>query len=535
MNASVELKNKLIHYYGNIARNIGKCEEIYQSMNSRDVVTFNSMMTVYVRNNEYNKAIQIFQTNNLADKNDDTSFVLILNVYSVLKDNINGNKICDKILKKDINRNDIKLNNALIHYFGCINNMEKGLHIYNSMKRKDTITYNSIMNIYLKLDQYDETLKVFFGNKFNKNTTSIIAAINACKHLKDTQSFDRIHSQYVTNILSNDYNGIELYTSLMDYFSNINDIGKCEEIFKKIKNNTIISFSVMLNAYKTNYKYQKAINLFFDDIFHNEKYHDKLDHIIYNIVLDCCSNLSSLVKGELIISELNKSHNQSILDNVDTQCSILGLHGKCGKIDIALDMFYDNINNTDNHRHILLLFSSIMDVYCKNGEFDMTLTFFEELQTKFKHINPDRNIYGIVLNSCSHAGYIDKALTIFNIIKTNSTIMDTHILTSIIDCLSRNNQIMKAINIYNEHVANNSKYYYKDKVKMLSSILSFCNIHNDILNAEYIVHIIEQLYIKHDSISNIKESIYILLSNLYGKNKNYQKKERIHQKMKHNS
>jgi len=62
----------------------------------------------------------------------------------------------------------------------------------------------------------------------------------------------------------------------------------------------------------------------------------------------------------------------------------------------------------------------------------------------------------------------------------------------IIDCLGRksNYYLNEAQNIYKMYVKNNENIYLQSKLKMLTSLLSSCRIHSDIITGKRIFEMI---------------------------------------------
>ena len=108
---------------------------------------------------------------------------------------------------------------------------------------------------------------------------------------------------------------------------------------------------------------------------------------------------------------------------------------------------------------------------------------------------------------------------------------DPKCITILIDFLGRKGDdyhLNEAENLYNKYIGTNIHLYYKFKVNALSSLLSSCYIHNDMIRGQRIFNKIDMILNDVDcNDNNIKAPIYITLSNLYGQNDKFDKVNEI--------
>ena len=197
--------------------------------------------------------------------------------------------------------------------------------------------------------------------------------------------------------------------------------------------------------------------------------------------------------------------------------------------DFANDLFYKCINKYhDNDENVLQLYHSIMDGYAKMGNIKKLMSLFDDL--KEKKIKIDAKVYDIVVNAYSDSGNINDALdTFFQLVENNNNKCPSYALRSIIDCLSRGNCLDEAETIYDKF--KNQIRPYQNKVMALQTILSGCRTHNDQIRGERIVKLIESIH-KNDANKKMSTSIYVLLSDIYESNKEFDKLDKIRQLIK---
>ena len=352
------------------------------------------------------------------------------------KDTINGKKIINEL--DNYGWSSIEIDTALIHYYGTINNIKTAESIFkNSKQTRDVILYSTMMDAYINNEMYELALKLYLSDSMKniKDSVSCNIALNACIYLKDELNGHNI-CEYVRN---KQYNDIELNTTMINFYANTNNIKHAETTFNRISNKNLVTYNAMMNGYRLNGKYEEGLSMFYD-LLESNKF--KLDEYTYSIGLYCCADGINILDAQKIINELNKPTNKAVLENPYVQSALICVYGKCSMMDEAIKTFNTNINTLQDTKHASLFYASIMDCFGKNGLIQDVLMYYYHLKSsllKGINIKISNNIYCIIINSCSHNGYPNEALNIWDEIISQNVRIDGNILTAIIDCLSRNN------------------------------------------------------------------------------------------------
>ena len=544
-NHSIELINTLIDYFGKIG-DIDNALNIFNNItkNKQDIVSIGAMMNAYNNNEQYDKTIKFYEEYN--GQHNDVTNLLFINACINTGDYEKGKMfINSKIKNKDINNHSIEFTNGLIDFYGKTGDIDNALNVFNKIpeNKKDFISINCMMNAFNNNEQCDKSILLYQkynNNGKNNNDVSNVLFTKACSNCGDydkgKQLFNNINIKNINN------HSIEFITSLIDFYGKSNDINKAFEIFNNICENNMNSSSIaaMMNAFNFNKKYNETINLF------NKIINDKninINDYIYCEALIACGNIVSLNNGLIIINHLNKiNKNCNILQSLYIQSAIITFYGKCNKFEQALNIFNQEINkynkNKDKDNHgLLYLYSSMMDCYVKKGDIKQLLLLFNDLKNNKNIKKIPKCIFNIVLNGYCYLGLIDKALLIFDEIKYKYKYIDIQSINPLIDCLGKKGgdyYLNKAENLYKIYIENNKNIYYKFKLDALFSILSSCYIHNDLYRAQKIFN--EMSVILNESNVNNNNDIlckmYVLLSNIYAKNKKFDKVNEINKKMK---
>ena len=438
--------------------------------NKVDGACVSAIMNGLIINDNNEKAIELFDK--YKEIINDVAILLYIKACVNLNELNNCNQFIQSLNLNNINRYSIELINSLLDYFGKTGDMDQAIRIFNNINdnNKDAVTIANIMNAYINSNQNENAIQIFESYITTRNDVTNLMYIKACMNIFDYKRCNGyVNTLDMTNV--NEY-GIEFINTLIDFHGKNGNMNLSVGIFKKIHKEklNIASFSTIMNIYKSNKKYQKVIDLYFDM---EQNMNLQLNDYIYSIVLYCCGELSRFKTGESIINSIK---NDSILFNSPyIQSSIISMYAKCGYFKEAINVYHkisDIFKN--NESSMLIIYPGILDCYAKMGDINQIISLYGDL--KKKGIKLNEKIYCIILNACSHSGNMEQGILIFNEIKAlYKDKMDPNVLTTVIDGLSRQNNIDEAFRIYKMY---KDTMYYKFKLIMLSSMISMSFNHN---------------------------------------------------------
>ena len=446
-----------------------------------------------------------------------------------------------KILKNNISAN------IAIQGYSHLKDIDNCQRIFNQIQNKNELLYGSIMQAYNDNKMYDKSIELFESNEVQTCKNNIISniAIQAYAKLNDIkkcqQVFQEINDKDAAcyGSMMQAYNDNDMYSETVQLFGssdmdtfkdNINckiaiqayaklkDIHNCENVFENMEKKDLRCYSVLMNAYRLNEENARLLDMF-DTLSKHEKV---LASSIFCHGLYASGDMIALDKGRRVIHKLNSKYNRHLVYDEYILGAILSLIAKCSQNLDKTRNIYDNIVRTVGiKKQLNVVHASMMDCYAKCGDIDGILGIYHELRSNNDKITDE--MYSIILNCCAHTGNIDKGIEILEeyLVDNDNVIEHVHILAPIIDCFGRNNQLNDAEYYYNKYSINIKNY--KDKILMLLSILSSCKTHNDIERANKIANIIKDIYADNND-DNIEASVNVLLSNIYGQNKDFDRK-----------
>ena len=511
---SVQFITTIIDFYSK-NNDIEMAQSVLEKVNKKTAAMISPIMNYYINNNENSTAMKVYNDYN-GIHNDITNTLYIKSCINS-NDYDKGHHFVNKLNIQNYNNHSLELVTMLMDFYCKFNHFANAMKVYNQLNPNDIkpAIIGVLMNYYISNNNNDKAIYLYETYQHKHNSVTDTLYIKGCVNVGEyNKCFSIIKKLDLDNINNFD---IELITLIIDFYGRIGNIDMSLKMYHKlvIKQNKIEAVGAMMNAYKLNKKYQKALDIYFE-------LHPKLkpNGYIYSIALHCCGEVASLPNANRIINSIQDS---SLFNDLHIQGSIISMYFKCGFFEESVTLFNKlkrGVFNKDQSS-ILALYSSIMDCYCKLGNFEKVFEYYNEL--KANNIALDDFIYSIVINSCTHSGNINDAISIYEELKMKNRTFHPNILVTLTDCISRKNELDLAIHIYE---TNSKNIHLKYKVTILCSILSSCIKHNNITKSEYIFNIISDLYSQHKKDHFVQESYQtckVLMSNIYAKNKEYTK------------
>ncbi|CAF1067251.1 unnamed protein product [Rotaria sordida] len=388
-------------------------ERIFDSINRKDTITYNAMIKGYVGNEMYEKALDLFEQMHL--NLDNITYTIVFNACAHLA-NDQAIKIGRKLFHKMPNnyRNDNILLNSAIHMFMNFGDVQCAEYIFNSIKKKDTITYYAMMKGYIENEMYEKILDLFEQMHLNLDNVIYTLVFNACAQLANDRAM-KIGEKLLQEMPDNYRNDNVVSNSAIHMLIKFDEIESPKRAGKLIRNKDIITYGALMNTYNMNSEPWKCFKIFEE----MKQQNIVLNGIIWNILIGACSQIGMIRRSHYIIDQIPSD----IQNEKQIQNSLIHMWSKCGSIEKAQNI-YKSVYNRNK-----VTYTAMINGFGLNGMGYEAIELYKQmpnhLRNEITHI--------CVLNACSHSGLLHQAQNIFNEIPFKTE----KIYTTMIDCLSR--------------------------------------------------------------------------------------------------
>eukprot|EP01083_Nonionella_stella_P176440 617363_1 len=335
---NIQVQNSLMNMYGK-CNDIQTAKRLYKKLkqnNVHDIMSYGVMMSLYLNDNQSDKAIQLFDELMRKKKNkpNATIFLNALKACAQLKDLAKGKQIHRLLMNEYRNLFDetITVQNALISMFGKCGAMDLAYTVWRGMKHQDIVTLNGIMTSYIENNEHQTALDLYhkYQNTFEYTSVTFICGLKAAVKLKSLSCGEMIHQdivQYSKWVMSE---RVQVHSLLMDLYGKCGEIGKALEIYDRYYTagggTEIDLINCLMNVLIENGEHELALNVFDECV-------DK-DVISYNIAIKACCAMMSLEKGKEIHAWI-ANNDSNVLCNAELRNNLLHFYGKCGDLDTA--------------------------------------------------------------------------------------------------------------------------------------------------------------------------------------------------------
>ncbi|KAI3695691.1 hypothetical protein L1987_78690 [Smallanthus sonchifolius] len=369
-----------------------RCEKIelargvFEEMNVKDIVSWNSMIFGYCNNGRIDIARELF---------------------SMMPE-----------------RNVISWTSMICGYVK-VGDMMEARALFEAMPDKDLASWNVMLSGYVEFGDIGAALYVFNTMPFRDVGSWNLIISGCCKagNLASARNyFDKMPSKNVAS-----------WTMMIDGYMKSGNVNDAKLLFDQMPEKNLISWSTMIGGYAKNGEPHTALELL--KCF--KKQCIKPDETFILGVISACSQLGVLDAAESVI---NDYVGPTLLSSLRVSTSLIDMYAKCGNLKKASQVF-DTTTGKD-----LFCYSTMIAAYANHGSGREAITLFEEM--KSYNLEPDTTTFIGVLSGCNHGGLIDEGWRYFNQMTDEYRIQptDKH-YACMVDLLGRAGRVHDAHNL----------------------------------------------------------------------------------------
>lgn len=356
------------------------------------------------------------------------------------------------------NKLDIQISNSLILRWSEAGCLESAEYIFNSIKRKNTQSYNNMIMAYNKHKEYSASyhLYITMSNNIRLNINTYNMIIIACINLGKLDDIDNIITQMKTSskniptktkrrIISQcaknksdtlavkifnsiDYPDIEVSKLMLGVYFRLKEYDKFIEIVKRVRE---IQPDID----------EKAMNLCVK--FKNSEIALRLLHVVtqniklYNMVIFICSYNKDYEKACQVFKNMTVSPDLETFENLIYVCGI------CNQYNLMC--FYADKLNDYNLKATCKIYNSLMSGCINKHKFQNAIDMF--MVMKKENIEFNTLTYNLFLTACKNAQQYDLAIEYWDGLSVNRDTITFNTMMGIYLNIKKYDMV---ISLYNE-------------------------------------------------------------------------------------
>lgn len=328
-----------------------------------DVVTWNVIITGYNRMKQYDETSKLFyQMEKFGVVPSSVTLVSLLSACSKLRDLEVGKRVHSYVKKCEMEPNLI-LENALIDMYSACGEMDVALGIFDGMKKRDVISWTSIVTGFVNAGQINLARKYFDqmpekdyvswtamihgyvrANYFQDALTlfremqasnvrpdeyTMVSVLTACAHLGALQLGEWIKTYIDRSRVKND---IFVGNALLDMYFKCGSVKKARTVFIEMPRKDKFTWTTMIVGLAINGRGEEAIQVFSKML----RASIQPDEITFIGLLSACTHSGLVDQGRKFFASMTIRH--GIESNVVHYGSMVDLLGRAGHLQEAYEV-----------------------------------------------------------------------------------------------------------------------------------------------------------------------------------------------------
>ncbi|KAF5725806.1 hypothetical protein HS088_TW23G00535 [Tripterygium wilfordii] len=339
-------------------------KKIFDEMPERDVVSWNVMISGYVRCRRFDDAINVFrrmrQRSDL--KPNEASVVSTLSACAALQNLELGEEI-HRYVNEELGYTTLIIGNALLDMYckcGCLSTarkifdetpsknvicwtsmvsgyvncgqLDEAKRLFERSPTRDIVLWTAMINGYVQLNRFDEAVALFREMQIKRvkpDKFIVVALLTGCAQLGALEQGKWIHEYIDDNQILMD---AVLGTAIVEMYAKCGCIEKALEIFYSLREKDAATWTSIICGLAMNGKTNAALKLFSE----MERLGARPDDITFIGVLSACSHGGLIAKGRKLFDSMKRVY--QIEPKLEHYSVLIDLLGRGGLLDEAEEL-----------------------------------------------------------------------------------------------------------------------------------------------------------------------------------------------------
>ncbi|XVF06097.1 hypothetical protein REPUB_Repub06bG0018600 [Reevesia pubescens] len=479
--------------------------KLFDEMPIRDTISWNTMVSGFLRNGEFDKGFGYFKQMRKSDfcSFDQATLTTILSACDGVEFCYINRMMHGLVFLNGYGR-EISVGNALItSYFKC-GCLSSGRQVFDEMFERNVITWTAMISGLVQNELYEASLQLFNEMRLGSvcpNSLTYLSSLMACSGLQALKEGRQIHGLLWKLGIQSE---LCVESSLMDMYSKCGNVNDAWQIFEFAQDLDEISMTVILVGLAQNGFEEEAKRLFVKMFGSGSE----IDPNMLSAVLGVFGEDTSLGLGKQI-------HSLSIKRNFGFNSYIcnglINMYSKCGDLEESVKVF-SRMSQRNS-----ISWNSMIAAFARHGDGCGTLQLYEEMRSE--GIKPTDVTFLSLLHACSHVGLVERGMEVLkSMTDVHGIIPKSEHYACVVDMLGR-------AGLLNEAKTFIEGLPIKPDVLVWQALLGACGFHGDSEMGKYAA---DQL------LSETPESPvpYISMANMYSFRGKWKDRARTIKRMK---
>ncbi|KAJ8774016.1 hypothetical protein K2173_009447 [Erythroxylum novogranatense] len=304
---------------------------IFDGMNHRTVVSWNSMIDGYVQSGDKEEAMVLFQE--MMDEGVQPTNVTIMEALHACANlgDLERGKLVHELAKQWKLHSDVSVMNSLISMYSKCKRVDIASNIFKNLENKTLVSWNAMILGYAQNGHVSEALNSFRQmqtQNINPDSFTMVSVIPALAELSSPRQAKWIHGLVIRKFLNGN---VFVMTALVDMYAKCGAVHTARKLFEMMDERHVITWNAMIDGYGVHGHGRAAVDLFME----MENGLVEPNDITFLCVLSACSHSGLVEEGLQLFNSMKD--NYSLKPSMDHYGAMVDLLGRSGRLNEAWD------------------------------------------------------------------------------------------------------------------------------------------------------------------------------------------------------
>ena len=298
--------------------NISEAESVFRDMSRRDIISWTTMLTLYVDNGHGKKALQLFREMQVRCGSallDDRVFVVSLQACGILAEDENEGKLtkekCLHILRAMFNDSHVKecstsihVATTLINTYAKCGSMSEAESVFNAIIVRDLVSWNAMLTAYVEKGEGAKALDLYKqmqDENVIQDDVTLICILLSCGETENCEMCKQLHFGIV-HVKCDSIPAV--VSSLIYAYGNCARMIDAHICFHYFPEPDTASWNACIVGYSGEANYTGALSM-----FENSKLEGIIpDEITFTSVLSACTHTGHVIEGILYFESMSRDN-----------------------------------------------------------------------------------------------------------------------------------------------------------------------------------------------------------------------------------
>lgn len=323
------VNNILLHFYSVCGQTGDACKLFDEVPHRNDSVSWNTLMGGYLHASQPIVVLDFFrQMCRRGLVNSANTILIVSSAVGDAGNSLDGRSLHGQCIKLGLYSN-LNVVTCLLDMYAKFGDLESGRAIFDEFAEKDVILWNCLIDNYARNGMIEKAIASLHLMKLEgqkPNSSTLAGLLSACA------SFGAVSTcKYLGNYVEEEGLVLDtvLATALIDMYSKCGFLDKAIDIFDKIKDKDVKTWTTMISCYGAHGQTRKAI----ETLYRMEKEGFQPNEITFLAVLNACSHGGVVVEGMRCFKRM--VYEYGMTPKIEHYGCIIDLLGRAGLLEEA--------------------------------------------------------------------------------------------------------------------------------------------------------------------------------------------------------